>query len=141
MVRLILCNSSPSLSPPPPPPPLQKPVCIVCPLRNSTPTTKSDSSQKVPSISQTLSSTLISLALSLGLFCAAPSHSIALESTTPQQELNCREDDDYVDDRLTGEAVTNEEIVEEAWQIVNDSFIDTGRHRWTTDLWLVCISC
>ncbi|KAH6773566.1 Peptidase S41 family protein [Perilla frutescens var. frutescens] len=138
MVRLLLCYSSPSLFPPPPPPPPPplKPVCIISSIRNSSPTTKSNCSQKIPSISQALSSTLISLALSLGLFCSSPSHSIALESTTPKQELNCREDDDYAVDKLTGDAVTNEEIVEEAWQIVNDSFLDTGRHRWSTDSWL-----
>ncbi|KAH6825583.1 Peptidase S41 family protein [Perilla frutescens var. hirtella] len=138
MVRLLLCYSSPSLFPPPPPPPPPplKPVCIISSIRNSSPTTKSNCSQKIPSISQALSSTLISLALSLGLFCSSPSHSIALESTTSKQELNCREDDDYAVDKLTGDAVTNEEIVEEAWQIVNDSFLDTGRHRWSTDSWL-----
>lgn len=35
--------------------------------------------------------------------------------------------------------MTNEEIVEEAWQIVNDSFLETGGHRWSPDSWLVCI--
>ncbi|KAJ1426199.1 Tail specific protease [Sesbania bispinosa] len=33
------------------------------------------------------------------------------------------------------EVVTNEGLVEEAWQIVNDSFLDTGRHRWSQDTW------
>lgn len=138
MVRLLLCNSSLSpLSPPPPPP--TKLELVIPPLSNSIPISNSDYSQRIPSISQAFSSTLISLALSLGLFCASPSHSTALEPVPPQQELICREFDDYVDDKSTGEAVTNEEIVEEAWQIVNDSFLETGRHRWSPDSWLVCV--
>lgn len=136
MVRLLLCDSSlRSLSPPPPP----KPVCVIPPIRSPIPTSKSNYSQRIPSISQALSSTLISFALSLGIFYASPSHSTALESVAPQQELICREYDYYADDKSTGEAVTNEEIVEEAWQIVNDSFLETGRHNWTPDSWLVCI--
>lgn len=137
MVRLLFCSSSLSISPPPPPP--TKPLYVIRPIRSSIPASKSDCSQKIPSISQALSSTLISLALSLGLFCAFPPQSTALESPAQQQELVCREDDAYVEDKLTGDAATNEEIVEEAWQIVNDSFLDTGRHRWSPDSWLVCI--
>ncbi|XP_042008497.1 carboxyl-terminal-processing peptidase 1, chloroplastic-like isoform X2 [Salvia splendens] len=138
MVRLLLRNSSLSpLSPPPPPPPsTTKLALVIPPLSNSIPISNSDYSQRIPLISQAFSSTLISLALSLGLFCASPSHSTALEPVPPQQELICREYDDYVDDKSTGEAVTNEEIVEEAWQIVNDSFLETGRHRWSPDSWL-----
>ncbi|KAG6407231.1 hypothetical protein SASPL_130217 [Salvia splendens] len=136
MVRPLLCN--PSLSPLSPPPPSSptKPALVIPPLSNSIPISNSDYSQRIPSISQAFSSTLISLALSLGLFCASPSHSTALEPVPLQQELICREYDDYVDDKSTGEAVTNEEIVEEAWQIVNDSFLETGRHRWSPDSWL-----
>ncbi|RDX60685.1 Carboxyl-terminal-processing peptidase 1, chloroplastic, partial [Mucuna pruriens] len=36
------------------------------------------------------------------------------------------------------EVVTNEGLVEEAWQIVNDTFLDTSRrHRWSQDTWLL----
>lgn len=56
-----------------------------------------------------------------------------------KRESYCREEDVAVPD-LTApvpEEMTNEEIVQEAWQIVNDSFLDTGRHRWSHDTWLV----
>lgn len=33
------------------------------------------------------------------------------------------------------ELVTNAGIVEEAWEIVNDSFLGTGRHRWSPQTW------
>ncbi|KAI3456066.1 hypothetical protein Pfo_012729 [Paulownia fortunei] len=136
MVRLILCNSSPSPSPPPPPPPVPKSTSLTLPVKNLTLSPKSNDSQKIPSITQALSSTLLSIALSLGLFYASPVDGITLELSTPQEELNCREEEVYADDKSTAEVVTNEEIVEEAWQIVNDSFLDTGRHRWSPDSWL-----
>ncbi|VVB08246.1 unnamed protein product [Arabis nemorensis] len=31
--------------------------------------------------------------------------------------------------------VTNEGIVEEAWEIVNDAFLDTRSHSWTRETW------
>ncbi|KAJ4976439.1 hypothetical protein NE237_001545 [Protea cynaroides] len=34
------------------------------------------------------------------------------------------------------ELVSNEAIVEEAWEIVNDSFLDVGKHRWSPERWL-----
>ncbi|GKU92487.1 hypothetical protein SLEP1_g6204 [Rubroshorea leprosula] len=36
---------------------------------------------------------------------------------------------------LKPEFVTNEGIVQEAWQIVNDSFFDSGRSRWSPESW------
>ncbi|KAK6124112.1 hypothetical protein DH2020_042138 [Rehmannia glutinosa] len=137
MVRNLLCNSSPSLSPPPPPPPPPGPKSksIGFPLKNLTMPPKSNYSQK-SSITQSLSSTLLSIALSLGFFYASPPDATSLELSNTQQELNCVEDEVYADDKLTAEVVTNEEIVEEAWQVVNDSFLDTGRHRWSPDSWL-----
>lgn len=141
MVRVLLCNISPSLSPPrpssPSPTPKPKPNSSGCSLRDLTVSLKTKYSQEIPSIAQALSSTLLSVALSLGLFYASPPDVISSELITPQEELECREEEDYVDDRSTARVVTNEEIVEEAWQIVNDSFIDTGRHRWSPDSWLV----
>lgn len=35
------------------------------------------------------------------------------------------------------EIVSNEGIVEEAWQIVNDSFLDSGNRRWSQENWQV----
>lgn len=34
------------------------------------------------------------------------------------------------------ELVTNEEIVKEAWEIVNDTFLGTDRNRWSPESWL-----
>ncbi|KAI4295383.1 hypothetical protein L6164_035434 [Bauhinia variegata] len=80
----------------------------------------------------------LSGALSFGLLISLPS-AIALESPSIQSPLSpsqvCRdvEREKRVD---TGqEMATNEGIVEEAWQIVNDSFLDTGRRRWSRESW------
>ncbi|KAL8460819.1 hypothetical protein ACS0TY_032358 [Phlomoides rotata] len=130
MVRLLLCSSPPSLSSPPPTTSVSRPFEFL------TLSPKSYHSRKIPSITKALSSTLLSVALSLGLFCGSPLDAISQESYTPQLELNCREEAEFIDDKATGKAVTNEEIVEDAWQIVNESFIDTGRHKWSPDSWL-----
>ncbi|KAL0442568.1 UNVERIFIED_CONTAM: Carboxyl-terminal-processing peptidase 1, chloroplastic [Sesamum latifolium] len=138
MVRLLLCNSSSSPSSLPPPPPLipTKSVSVSRPLNNITRSPEPNYTQKTVSITQALSTTLLSAALSLGIFCASPSEVISLELSAPQEELNCREDENYENDKVAANVVTNEEIVEEAWQIVNDSFLDTGRRRWSPDYWL-----
>lgn len=36
------------------------------------------------------------------------------------------------------EAVTNESVVEEAWQVVHENFLDARHHSWSADAWLVC---
>ncbi|XP_010538514.1 PREDICTED: carboxyl-terminal-processing peptidase 1, chloroplastic isoform X2 [Tarenaya hassleriana] len=53
---------------------------------------------------------------------------------------NCRDEEDAEseqprDDDVRPEFVTDEDIVQEAWQIVNDAFLDTGRHSWTPETW------
>jgi carboxyl-terminal processing protease len=57
-------------------------------------------------------------------------------SSSSSSEL-CREDERVAKAETRPEVVTNEGIVEEAWEIVNESFIDTGRHRWSPQTWLV----
>lgn len=140
MVRPLLFNSPPPLSSLPllPPPPKSTSGSRPFEVLNLSP--KSYYSHKIPSITKALSSTLLSVALSLGFFYGSPLDAISQESYTPQSELNCREDAEFIDDKATGEAVTNEEIVEDAWKIVNESFIDTGRHRWSPESWLVRIN-
>ncbi|KAG8385344.1 hypothetical protein BUALT_Bualt03G0033000 [Buddleja alternifolia] len=135
MMRLLLCNSPPPLSSPPPPTQPQ-PTAVAHQLKLLNSSTKSTYPQKIPFISQSISTTLLSIALSLGLFYASPSNAISFELSAPQEELNCREEENYASDKVTEGVVTNEEIVEEAWQIVNDSFLDTGRHRWSPDSWI-----
>ncbi|XP_075488755.1 carboxyl-terminal-processing peptidase 1, chloroplastic isoform X1 [Primulina tabacum] len=123
-MRLLLCNSLPQLAP------------IIHPLKALNICPISKFRQKVPSITQALSTTLISVTLSLGIFYACPPDVFSIDFSTPTEESICREEENYADPKLTGDTVTNEGIVEEAWQIVNDSFLDTGRHRWSPDSWL-----
>jgi len=77
-------------------------------------------------------------ALSFGLLFFSPS-SLALNSQSPLSQPQpsspeyCREEMF----EKAPEPATNEGIVEEAWEIVNDSFLDTGRGRWSPKTWLV----
>ena len=85
--------------------------------------------------------TALSGALSFGLVFSSPC-AIALESPTVQSSPSpsseyCREDEQLIKAETGPEVATNEGIVEEAWEIVNDSFIDTGRHRWSPQTWQV----
>ncbi|XP_039005961.1 carboxyl-terminal-processing peptidase 1, chloroplastic-like isoform X1 [Hibiscus syriacus] len=132
-MRILLCNcnSPPSLTPTPP--------------------------QKLPSFplgaavwtKKTLVTALTG-ALSLTLLVSSPSPSLSsdsqfFQSSRPPQvsaplpdrctgeEEQLQEEEDKVD--LKPEFVTNEKIVQEAWQIVNDSFLDSGRHRWSPQSW------
>jgi hypothetical protein len=50
-------------------------------------------------------------------------------SSSSSSSSLCREDERVSKAETRPEVVTNEGIVEEAWEIVNESFIDTGRHR------------
>ncbi|ESW31526.1 hypothetical protein PHAVU_002G245300 [Phaseolus vulgaris] len=92
--------------PPPPPPALSKPHL---PLRN----------------------TILGTALSFGLLFSFPSVS-ALQ--LPSQPCPHRQPPQETL-QTAPEVVTNQGLVEEAWQIVNDTFLDTGRHRWSQDTW------
>nr|XP_023906165.1 carboxyl-terminal-processing peptidase 1, chloroplastic [Quercus suber] len=83
--------------------------------------------------------TALSGALSFGLVFSPPC-SVALESPTIQSPPSpsseyCREDEQVLKAESGPELVTNAGIVEEAWEIVNDSFLDTGRHRWSPQTW------
>lgn len=87
-----------------------------------------------------------SLLLSLGLLVSAPIPTIALalespslQSPTSSLEVNCREDEaEEEDTEVVSKVVSNESIVEEAWQIVNDSFLNTSTRRsWSPESWLV----
>ncbi|XP_039004369.1 carboxyl-terminal-processing peptidase 1, chloroplastic-like [Hibiscus syriacus] len=133
-MRILLCNfnSPPSLTPTPP----QKPP--------SFPTGAGVWTKK------TLVTALTG-ALSLSLLVSSPSPSLSRDSQsfqsprppqvstslpdrcTGEGEQLQEEEEDKVE--LKPEFVTNEEIVQEAWQIVNDSFLDTVRHRWSPQSW------
>ncbi|CDP17322.1 unnamed protein product [Coffea canephora] len=90
----------------------------------------------------------VSILLSCGLLLSSPplSFSIAnafdlpslVQSSIPASDAssitNCREDEERQED---SGLVTNEGIVEEAWEVVYDSFLDTtNRHRWSPETWL-----
>lgn len=92
----------------------------------------------------TLHNTLLATTLSFGLFISPfPSSAFALQSpslpvpVSPSLET-CRELE-FRDVMVptAPEVVTNEGLVQEAWQIVNDDFLDTGSHRWSQDTWQV----
>ncbi|XP_050148794.1 carboxyl-terminal-processing peptidase 1, chloroplastic isoform X2 [Malus sylvestris] len=81
-------------------------------------------------------------ALSLCLLVSSPSPSIAIEpspSSSPPSTEYCREEEggEAVEFLVpeAAAAVTNEGIVEEAWEIVNDSFINTGRLSSFPETW------
>lgn len=74
--------------------------------------------------------------VSLPSAIALETPSLRTPISPPSPEI-CR-DVEREDRADTGpEVVTNEGIVEEAWQIVYDSFLDTGRHRWSQESWQV----
>ncbi|BBH01060.1 Peptidase S41 family protein [Prunus dulcis] len=83
--------------------------------------------------------------LSFGLLVSSPSSSIAIEFSSSssvqvppfsQPPEFCSEDEGDETAELGSEpAVTSEGIVEEAWEIVNDSFLNTSRSRSFTETW------
>ncbi|XP_062016643.1 carboxyl-terminal-processing peptidase 1, chloroplastic isoform X2 [Rosa rugosa] len=83
-------------------------------------------------------------ALSLGLLVSSPA-SLAFESSSPPSSIPaqppssseyCKEDEgDVIAESAPEPVATNEGIVEEAWEIVNDSFLDTGRRSWLPENW------
>ncbi|KAB1221375.1 Carboxyl-terminal-processing protease [Morella rubra] len=122
---LALSNSLPALPPSPSESPKPPIPCNFAPIHNNS----SNFAKK------TLIAAL-SGALSIGFVLSSPS-SIALESPTIQSPSeSCREDERALKVETAPEVMTNVGIVEEAWEIVNDSFLDTGRHRWSPQTWL-----
>lgn len=132
-MRVFLCNSSSSsLFPPPPTPTARRPQKPLL----ATP--------QNPSFIRSLTGAALSFnLLFFSPLSPLPPPSIASDFTSSGSQLECREEDQRIEEerRLerAPELVTNEEIVKEAWQIVNDSFLDTDRNRWSPEAWLVCI--
>ncbi|PUZ55481.1 hypothetical protein GQ55_5G215400 [Panicum hallii var. hallii] len=49
----------------------------------------------------------------------------------------CQDGGAAVVEEVRGEAVTNEQLVEEAWEVVNESFLpDAGSHPWSPEMWM-----
>ncbi|XP_027345238.1 carboxyl-terminal-processing peptidase 1, chloroplastic isoform X2 [Abrus precatorius] len=79
----------------------------------------------------TLRNTLLGAALSGAILFSFPVPSVsALQQPPTLHSQTCHDVD-----TMLPEVVTNDDLVEEAWQIVNDTFLDTGRHRWSQDTW------
>ncbi|KAL3520194.1 hypothetical protein ACH5RR_018343 [Cinchona calisaya] len=96
----------------------------------------------------------LSIFLSFGLlFSSPPSFSLsiahaldwpsAIRSSTSvslmEKNPGCREEEEQEERTVisTPQVVSNEGIVEEAWEIVHDSFLDTtNRRRWSPETWL-----
>lgn len=82
-------------------------------------------------------------ALSFTLLISSPSPSPSLSLHPPSSPQSppseiCREQvSDDGADSAPDSAFTNEGIVEEAWEIVNESFLDAGRRRWSLETWQV----
>ncbi|CAO2842249.1 unnamed protein product [Amaranthus hypochondriacus] len=81
----------------------------------------------------------ISGVLSLTLLLPSPL-SIAIDSPPLDQPSlpveYCQDDGSEIEAETTQVSATNEGIVEEAWEIVNDSFLNTGRTHWSSESWL-----
>lgn len=64
----------------------------------------------------------------------------SLPSSSPSTyDSSCNEDElrEFGNSETGSSPATNEDIVREAWEIVNDSFLDAGRHRWSPEAWKV----
>ncbi|KAK7359149.1 hypothetical protein VNO77_01096 [Canavalia gladiata] len=95
----------------------------------------------IPSNPTWLRNTFLGAALSFGLLFSNPSVSALQSPPSPIPTLysssqTCRDVEPPQEMLQTPpEVISNEGLVQEAWQIVNDAFLDTGRHRWSPDTW------
>ncbi|CAN8245882.1 unnamed protein product, partial [Cochlearia groenlandica] len=55
------------------------------------------------------------------------------EEDCPEEEGEA--DTEMAEEEVKPQLVTNEGIVEEAWEIVNDAFLDVRSHSWTPETW------
>ena len=80
----------------------------------------------------------ISLSFLAGNAAGAASAAAAME----QPPEICRGGDGGRDAEVKAEAVTNEQLVEEVWEVVNEGFLpDAGNRPWSPELWMVSLSC
>lgn len=84
-------------------------------------------------------------ALAFTVISSPPLPSLAIEATfarpsDPSQSELCREEDEAMEEERPSESITNEELVEEAWEVVNDSYIgDVGNRPWSPEIWKVVL--
>ncbi|KAK4769987.1 hypothetical protein SAY87_030519 [Trapa incisa] len=123
-MKLFLCNSSR----PPPAAYLPAPTTVTSLVLNNISSVKTK---------------LIGATLSIGLLLGSPpSFAVDFDSSINQLKPygnppieDCLLDEPEEIEEVGPQAVTNESLVEEAWEIVNDSFLDAVRRRWTPEMW------
>lgn len=132
-MRYLLCNST---SP-------KYPIPIPTPTKQSQILKNSDFTPSLNYLKKALSGAIAG-ALSVALYLSPP-YSIAFQplSTSLNQLFplssseHCREDEFEYNTESGSPEVTNEGIVEEAWEVVNESFLDAAHHRWSPETWKV----
>lgn len=140
-MRLLLPFSSPLSATSPPP------------LREHPPPSKIDCSVLNKFFKKSVIGTLTgALTLTLVLSSPAPAPSVAasidpyLSMTPPSLSPDSSPEDcpneeeadaDVIEDDVRPQLVTNKGIVEEAWEIVNDAFLDARSNTWTPETWQV----
>ncbi|KGN65570.1 carboxyl-terminal-processing peptidase 1, chloroplastic isoform X1 [Cucumis sativus] len=70
-------------------------------------------------------------------FFSLSSHSLP-SSSLSDSSASCIDEDElheFGSSETVSSPATNEDIVREAWEIVNDSFLDSGRNRWSPEAW------
>ncbi|CAO2170902.1 unnamed protein product [Urochloa humidicola] len=61
----------------------------------------------------------------------------AVPAAAAQPTEVCRDGVGAVAEEVRAEAVTNEQLVEEAWEVVNESFLpDAGSRPWSPEIWM-----
>ncbi|XP_022994793.1 carboxyl-terminal-processing peptidase 1, chloroplastic [Cucurbita maxima] len=108
---------------------------------------KKSSSNSLNSVDKTLIGALSGV-LSFGLLFHSPLSvaldyssveifSLSADSSPSDSSASCVEDElpDFGNSETVSPPVSNEDIVQEAWEIVNDSFLDAGHHRWSPEAW------
>lgn len=125
-MRVVLCNSASPLTSSPKP-------------HSLPPTLNWSRKTLVGALTGALSfSLLISSPSSIAL--GSPSLPLSPSSHSPSTEYCSQDDDKESRSETVPELVTNEAIVEEVWDIVNDSFLDSSGRRWSSDFWEVNVS-
>ncbi|KAF8695932.1 hypothetical protein HU200_036808 [Digitaria exilis] len=74
-------------------------------------------------------------AVSLSLLTGDAVGAVAAAAAQPAEV--CRDGVAAVVEEVRAEAVTNEQLVEEAWEVVNESFLpDAGSRPWSPEMWM-----
>ncbi|KAF2539854.1 hypothetical protein F2Q68_00020151 [Brassica cretica] len=82
-----------------------------------------------------LSSPIPSVAASIDPYLSMTPPSLSLDSSPEDCPNEEGADTEVLEDDVRPQLVTNEGIVEEAWEIVNDAFIDARSNRWSPETW------